>query len=252
MMLTHITVAYFSPTGNTRRAALLLASGLAREVEELDLSLPQAPGRTFTAQDVVLFAAPVFGGRIPPYLVEKLGGLTGHKTRAVTAAVYGNRAFEDALLELNDCVQDQSFQVVASAALLAEHSISRAVAAGRPDEQDAAQLRSFAPAILQKLESGSSASVPGNRPYKEWSPSPLAPLVSESCIACGLCASGCPAQAIPADQPNTTDLAKCFLCMRCIALCPQRARAYPAEAQAMVDQRLSPLQAVRRENELFL
>lgn len=252
MMLTHITVAYFSPTGGTRRAALLLASGLAEEVDELDLSLPQAPGRTFTAEDVVLFAAPVFAGRIPPYLSGKLKDYFGHKTRAVTAVVYGNRAFEDALLELNDCAGDQGFQVMASAALLAEHSISRTVAAGRPDEQDAVQLRSFAPAILQKLESGSGTSVPGNRPYKEWASSPLAPLVSEDCIACGLCASGCPAEAIPADQPNTTDPAKCFFCMRCITLCPQQARTYPAKAQAMVDQRLAPLKAIRMENELFL
>ncbi len=185
-------------------------------------------------------------------MTQRLKNCTGEGTPAVTAAVYGNRAFEDALLELNDCVTAQGFRVVTSAALVAEHSISRAVAAGRPDGADREQLLGFAPAILRKLASGGDISVPGNRPYRAWTPSRAVPAVSETCTACGQCAAQCPARAISPDDPKHTDPERCFLCMRCIARCPQHARTYPAKAQAMVDQRLAPLRTVRRENELFV
>ena len=248
----HLTVVHFSPTGGTRRAALLLVEGLAERIDELDLPLPAPTGRAFGPQDAVLFAGPVFGGRLPVLMTQRLKNCTGEGTPAVTAAVYGNRAFEDALLELNDCVTAQGFRVVASAALVAEHSISRAVAAGRPDGADREQLLGFAPAILRKLASGGDISVPGNRPYRAWTPSRAVPAVSETCTACGQCAAQCPARAISPDDPKHTDPERCFLCMRCIARCPQHARTYPAKAQAMVDQRLAPLRTVRRENELFV
>ena len=125
----HLTVVHFSPTGGTRRAALLLAEGPARRIDELDLTLPAPTGRTFGPQDAVLFAGPVFGGRLSALMTQRLKNRTGEGTPAVTAAVYVNRAFEDALLELNDCVAAQGFRVAASAALVAERSISRAVPA---------------------------------------------------------------------------------------------------------------------------
>ena len=120
------------------------------------------------------------------------------------------------------------------------------------DGADREQLLGFAPAILRKLASGGDISVPGNRPYRAWTPSRAVPAVSETCTACGQCAAQCPARAIPPDDPKHTDPERCFLCMRCIARCPQHARTYPAKAQAMVDQRLAPLRTVRRENELFV
>lgn len=61
-----------------------------------------------------MVAAPVFGGRIPSIVAEKLNELEGHGKKAVTLVVYGNRAYEDALLELNNVVEDRGFQVAAS------------------------------------------------------------------------------------------------------------------------------------------
>lgn len=40
-MLQTLTMLFFSPTGGTLRAARLLAQGLAEEITEVDLSLPQ-------------------------------------------------------------------------------------------------------------------------------------------------------------------------------------------------------------------
>ena len=253
-MLKKITVAYFSPTGGTRKAAIYLAQGLAEEVAELDLSCPKVTEYQFQSDDVVLFAAQVTGGRVPTYQMERIRACSGGGAMAVTAAVYGGRAYEDALLELNDCLAEQGFRVTASAALLAEHSIYHPAAAGRPDEDDRAQLRKFAEAILEKLEKDpdGAVTVPGDRPYREWSQLPVVPAVSEDCVRCGLCAAKCPTEAIPAEAPATTLPDKCILCMRCVAVCPQNARALPASVMAVMEQKLSPFKELRRENELFV
>ena len=251
-MLERITAMIFSPTGGTRRAALCLAEHLATQVCEVDLFMPGE--HRLNGEDVVIVAVPVFGGRIPASAAARLKKCVGNGARAVTLAVYGNRAYDDALLELNDYVEAQGFRVVASAALIAEHSMSRTVAAGRPDVKDCEEMQGYAKAILHKLKSGEqlSTTVPGNRPYRDWKPMPAVPLVSDACVSCGLCAEKCPVQAIPKDAPQTTDPAKCILCMRCVSLCPEQARRLPDQVQGMLDQKLAPLQQVRRENEWFL
>ena len=108
--------------------------------------------------------------------------------------------------------------------------------------------------ILEKLagDGWQEAKVPGDRPYRSWKQMPVVPLADDTCITCGLCAEQCPTGAIPADAPGTTDPGACMLCMRCIAVCPVHARSLPSQAQAMLEQKLAPVKAVRRENELFL
>lgn len=117
-MLQTLTMLFFSPTGGTLRAARLLAQGLAEEITEVDLSLPQGKAMHFEEKDIVLIAGPVFGGRMPACFLERLARFTGSYTKAITIAVYGNRAYEDALLELNDTVERRGFQSIASAARL--------------------------------------------------------------------------------------------------------------------------------------
>ncbi len=254
-MLDKITVLHFSPTGGTRKAALSLARLLAKEVQEADLCDRAAEPRAFSTDDLVLIAGPVYGGRLPGLMRSRLEAFTGNGAEAITAAVYGNRAFEDALLELNDAAQALGFRVLASAALVAEHSMLRSVAAGRPDAEDARQMGEFAKGILGKLETEDDSlpqAVPGGRPYKDWKQMAAVPLASSECTSCGLCAETCPAGAISPDAPGKTDPAKCILCMRCVAVCPNRARALPGQAAAGLAQMLSPLIPVRSENRLYL
>lgn len=254
-MLENIVVAYFSPTGGTRQAALLLAKHLAHNVHEIDLSLPQIVRYTFTENDILIVAAPVFGGRIPRYFCSKLNSCVGQQARVISAVVYGNRAYEDALLELNDCLHAQDFRVFASVALLAEHSMVPTIAQGRPDAQDEVQIADFAKAIMEKLiykKTSDDFVVPGNNPYKEWQQMPLVPSVDSSCIFCGICAEKCPTAAIPKDDVQTTEQKKCILCMRCISICPTKARKLPEQAQTMINKKLEAIKGIRKENELFL
>ena len=137
-----IYTAYFSPTGGTKKAALALTSALADTdgFTEIDLSLPALAQYTFAADDIIVIAVPVFGGRVPAFALQQLTALHGQNTSAIAVAAYGNRAYEDALLELSDSLTSQSFRVIAAAAVLSEHSMLRSVAAGRPDADDLAVL----------------------------------------------------------------------------------------------------------------
>ena len=253
-MLNTAELYYFSPTGGTRRAGEILCEGISAHVEMVDLgdrdgALKQPEG------EVIVFAAPVFGGRIPAIVAEKLGKLDGAGKRAVTLVVYGNRAYEDALLELNDILEGRGFQVVASAALVAQHSMAPEVGKGRPDARDRAEILDFAGRILAKLEKGEldPVKVPGNRPYKDGMRMPVAPLTLPACVQCGKCASVCPAGAVRLEGGAVvTDAEACILCMACVAACPERARILPPPLQQRMEQMLGALKSVRRDNEFFL
>lgn len=250
-----IFTAYFSPTGSTKKAALALTSALADPdgFTEIDLSLPALAQYTFAANDIIVVAVPVFGGRVPAFALQQLTALHGQNTSAIAVAAYGNRAYEDALLELSDSLTSQSFRVIAAAAVLSEHSMLRSIAAGRPDADDLAQLTDFAKKISAKplTEAPALTNIPGNRPYKDWQPMPVVPQVSDSCIRCGLCSATCPTQAIPSGQPHTTDPQKCILCLRCTTICPQQARSLPQQAQALIAQKLAPIKDIYKNNEFF-
>ena len=124
---------------------------------------------TLTGQDVAVIAVPSYGGRVPEIAVERLSKVQGGGARAVLVCVYGNRAYEDTLTELADTAQAAGFRTVAAVAALAEHSIARKYAAGRPDEADKAVLKDFWRKIQAKLDAGDATApaLPGNRPYKK-------------------------------------------------------------------------------------
>lgn len=80
--------------------------------------------------------------------------------------------------------------MIAAVSAIAEHSIVRQFAAGRPDPQDAAQLAGFANQIQQKISAGdaSEPAIPGNRPYKKAGGAGMVPKATKECTACGACA----------------------------------------------------------------
>jgi len=253
-MLNHLDFYYFSPTGGTRKAGAVLAEALAQDVISHDLTGKNACADA-PAGEVTLFAMPVFSGRIPALAAEKLKQLKGAGRPAVSLVIYGVRAYDDALLELNDLLQEVGFRVIASGAFVARHSVVPEVGAGRPDEEDIQELKSFGQAILKKLAEGADGqiAVPGNRPYKENAPKPVSAITMSGCGLCGACVDRCPSGAITlADDVLTTDAEKCFLCMACVHACPTGARMLPPPLQEQMYQKLIPLKDVRRENQQYL
>lgn len=245
----------FSPTGGTRRAAELLGHAWPWERRTIDLCDAGLDFSrfSFAPEDLCLVAVPSFGGRVPVTAVERLGRLTGGGARAVLLCAYGNRAFDDTLLELADVLTASGFRCAAAVAAVAEHSIARQFAAGRPDDEDARQLAAFGAQIAAALDGGAAGpvQVPGHKPYRAWKGGP-APQANQACTACGLCAEGCPVRAIDPAQPHKTDKTRCIACMRCVSVCPQHARGLNPVLLFGLEKMLKKECARRKENELFL
>ena len=241
----------FSPTGGTAKVARAFAEGWEGEAKTIDLADPEKDFSicAVDGDDQVLIALPSFGGRVPTIATEHLSRIAGNGAACTLICVYGNRAFEDTLAEMEDTARACGFNVVAAVAAIAEHSIFPQFATGRPDAADAAQLRGFARRITE--EATNTPAIPGNRPYKQGGRGGLVPQPTDACVDCGLCARECPAQAIDADG-FAADPETCIGCMRCLRICPVNAREVNAEAVAAKAEALSPVCAPRKENELFL
>ena len=133
----------FSPTGGTMRCAKAITDPWEADVETIDLTDPALALRTFQKEDLVLIAIPSYGGRVPELAAQRLAKMQGNNARCVLCCVYGNRAYEDTLVEMQDLAEKQGFRVFAAIAAVAEHSIMHQYAAGRPDEKDIETLRTY-------------------------------------------------------------------------------------------------------------
>lgn len=228
-----LTTAYFSPTGTTAAVSRAIARGFYMESREVDLSASVSEA-ALGSDAVLLAAAPVYGGRVPAVAVERLSALKGDGAMAVAVVVYGNRDYDDALLEWKNALEQNGFRVVAAAAFIAEHSIVRSIAAGRPDENDLRTAERFGASVAEKivkpLSEQASVQVPGKAAYKDYKGLPFHPKADKHCTKCGACAKACPVGAIPPEAPALTSESKCITCMRCVAVCPMKARGLPAPA----------------------
>ena len=247
----NIVEIIFSPTGGTEKVAHLISSHWGETTVKIDLS---DAGTDFSQcvlneEDQVLIAMPSFGGRAPAVAIERLKQIVGNGAKCTLVCVYGNRAYEDTLVEMEDAAKECGFRVVAAAAAVAEHSILPQYATGRPDASDKAQLADFAAKIAGK--DSEIASLPGNRPYKKSGGAGLVPKPTKDCVKCGLCAEKCPVQAI--DRASfAADPKLCIGCMRCVKQCPQNARTVNGMMVSAAAMAIKKACSVRKENELYL
>lgn len=244
------TTAVFSPTGGTSKIAAAIAG--ARMGTRIDLCSPVEP-QEMPAGAPLLAVVPVYGGRIPAIAAQRLLALQGSGNPAIAVVVYGNRAYEDALLELKNVLTEAGHQVIAAAAFIAEHSIIRSIAADRPHADDLARAVEFGAAVEARLNGElSTVDVPGNDEYRPLPQMPATPLVTDACGGCGMCAHKCPVGAIPLSNPRSTDAAKCILCMRCVAICPRKARILPPPMVEAFTARLNAVASEPKQPEIYI
>ena len=244
-------IAHFSPTGGTRKIADAIAAGLNVPVVEMDLTKADS-AVTLGENDALMAVLPVYAGRVPQVSLERLSALKGNGRKAVAVVVYGNREFDDALLETKDALEAGGFRVVAAAAFIAEQSIVRSIANRRPDAEDEALCRQFAADVMAKADDAATVRVPGNKPYKELKPAAFHPAANESCVKCGACARQCPVGAISLDDPRQPINDLCINCMRCVEICPVHGRALPDAFLDMITQMLNQNAAGYKKPAIFL
>ena len=203
----------------------MLAESLPGPQVELDLTdiHEQYLEETIEPEDLSLIAMPVYGGRAPVLAMERFRKLQGNGSRCLLIAVYGNRDYEDTLVEMQDAAENCNFHVIGAVAAIAEHSVVHQYACGRPDALDREALHQIGRKLLQPhTERSVHAVIPGNRPYTKPMSLSLVPKLTKNCINCGKCRENCPAGAI--DHSFIADKKKCISCMRCVSICPAGAR----------------------------
>jgi ferredoxin len=239
-MVKKVYSIYFSPTGTTEKVANAMAAGTGLLHEKADLTTQKKRRtfrRSFDKDDLVIVGAPVYGGRIPGNLDDLFSGLNGNSASAIALVVYGNREYEDALIEMKIRLEERGFQVIAGAAFIGEHTFSTKIATGRPSEDDLVTAREFGKKIAQfDISNTRKLTVKGNYPYTargfypdptKMGPAAAASIVTtnEDCTFCGVCAEECPWGVITIGDSVTIDYSRCFRCLRCVRVCPAGALA---------------------------
>ncbi len=248
MNIKQVRLIYFSATGTTRavvrRVGAQLAERLCASLIEDDFTLPAAREADIvcTADELAVVGVPVYAGRVPNVLLPYVNGhIRGSGTAAVPIVLFGNRSFDDALIELREVLETSGFRTVAAAAFVGEHAFSGTLAAGRPDADDMRRADAFAQSVSDKLRTLDTlpeqpVAVDGQlpiRPYytprdragKSVNILKVKPKVRDTCDHCGKCVQLCPMGSIDAtDVSRYTGI--CIKCGACIKGCPRKARFY--------------------------
>lgn len=245
-----VTALFFSPTYTTKKCVVAIAKGvaegLAAEYRECNITTPLMRRQTpeYGPGDLVVFGVPVYIGRVPNLFRDYFASIKGNGAIGVPVVVYGNRAYDDALIELRDIMQGNGFQCIAAGAFIGEHSFSYTLGGGRPDAADLQKATAFGEEIARRLLAGAEPphqlQVPGNPyPYtffdarsgkgKSIDLRKVKPETDpEKCTNCGYCAMLCPMGAI--DPDNCSEIpGKCIRCCACVKLCRPKAKYFADE-----------------------
>ena len=275
---THLV--FFSPTHTSAKIARAVGEGLGmgRRIET-DLTLDESDKPIEITNALTVIAAPVYGGRVAPVALQRLNRLRGNNAPAILIVVYGNRDYEDALIELRDTAVALGFTPLSAGAFIGEHSYSitsMPIAEGRPDASDLQIAFQFGQDSLKKLKEKTTITSPelqtacklkslggklsillssffikGTSPYKiVQAGKPACPVCTETCFVCGECVEVCPTHAISISKDGSqieTDINRCIKCCACVKECPNEARVFHTPFAAILHEKFN----TRREPELF-
>lgn len=270
-----VWASYFSATNTTKKVVTQIARRLSQQtacpMEIYDFTHPQArkTPKAFAPGDLVVFGTPVYAGRVPNLLIRFVAAVQGNGALAVPVVCYGNRNYDDALMELRNTLEAGGFHTVAGGAFSCQHAFSLTQAAGRPDRSDLTIASGFADQIFRKvealtsLESLSPVAVRGNDPVgpyytpRDRHGNPINILKvkpktdPDRCGGCGLCAELCPMGSIdPADVSRVRGI--CIKCCACVKKCPSGAKYFDDPGYLFHQHELEDVYTRRAENEWFV
>lgn len=249
MKIKVIHTVFFSPNGSTasiaKTVSRVLAERLQAEISVHDYTLPKNREQMYFDRDsVVVWASPVYAGRLPNKLLEYVkNSFQGDGVPVIPLVVYGNRNYDQSLLELTGILREKGMIPFAAGAIPARHVFSEVLGKGRPDREDLAELSAFAEGAAEQLQQAlfqgrelQQIEVPGTYPPESYyvplkedgKPAKflkVLPQVEEKeCTGCGICTSCCPMDSISMGETGLPEIRGiCIKCQACILRCPARA-----------------------------
>lgn len=244
---------YFSPAHSTRKVVRAVSEGISNEVIPHDMTQGLKQSLEFTSHEIAVIGVPSYSGRVPSLAAEQFSKIKANGTPAILVCVYGNREYDDTLLELKDICTECGFVVISAGAFIARHSIFPAIASDRPTDNDLVMARDFGAKSLNysSLNIYKELKLKGNKPYRAVGSIPLTPVGSSACDQCSVCSAMCPTGAINANSPRKTDKKLCIACARCIEVCPRKARRFKGILYKLVERKFVKNFSRRKEIELF-
>lgn len=274
MKITKVTAVYYSAIGSTKavteKIAGLVAEKLGVPVSSCDYTLPDSRTEThhYSSSELVVFGTSVYAGRVPNKLLPTVQNcFKADGALAVPVVTFGNRNFDNGLIELRNELENNGFHTIAGAGIACRHVFSEKLAPGRPDETDWKAIENFAVSVAEKVmnlaEIPAPVSVRGDDPVGPYY-TPLGidgkPAVflkakprtkAELCDQCGICVKACPMGSIDAADPSLVP-GICIKCQACVKKCPSGAKYFDDPAflshVAMLEQNYTR----RAEPEFFL
>lgn len=266
MIVTEAHLIYFSPTHTSKQVGEAIVHGIGiTNVLKTDITLKPVDEMELPTSTLAVVVVPVYGGHVAPLAMERLESIRGTDTPVALVVVYGNRAYEKALMELDAFVLLNGFKVIAGATFIGEHSYSSTkypIAANRPDSHDLELAMDFGKKLRTKVESASCLetlypvdvrAIPRpQQPFiplfrflgkviklrKSGTPLPRTPWLEDEslCTHCGTCVRHCPVGAIVKGDETNTDAEKCIKCCACVKSCTQKARVYDTPFAVLLSQ----------------
>ncbi len=285
--IERICAIYFSPTGTTEKIVKTISSELVsifktnpfseysqdHSIESFnhDFTLPSA--RTFfprlCSSDLVVFGMPTYAGRLPNLMLPYLDTILGSDAIAIPVVTFGNRSFDNSLIELCNILELHGFHTIAGGAFACEHSFSYELGAGRPDEADLEFAKKFAELIYSKIKTLDKTRQPllkikvdGHIDAGYYQPRDhngvfidirkVKPMTRDKCINCGLCATSCSMGAIDLNDFSNIK-GKCIKCCSCYKKCPVGAKYFDDKDYLYHKGELEAMYGSRRaENKIFI
>ena len=272
MTITTVHAVHFSPTGTVEKTVCRIARNLAKSLgaayQEFSYAIPANREKelSFTDHDLVVWGSPTYAGRVPNLLLPYLTGkVQGNGALAVPVVLFGNRNFDDSLMELHHILRDDGFTCIAAGAFVGEHAFSTTLGAGRPDAADEKEMDIFSSLIAEKLLSEDYCeTIPaGNDPIAPYftprdrhgNPINILKVKPKTdpalCDGCGLCVQKCPMGSIEESDPTVVS-GVCIKCCACVKCCPHGAKYYDDAGYLYHKQELEEVYTDRARNAIFV